>query len=178
MYALHHCGNALKPHTGINGWFRQWFHGAISTTLVLHKYQVPDLNITIQIIIFAAGRTTGDTFAMIIKNFRTGAAGAGVTHLPKIIFIQTRKTFGTDTHFFQPDIRCFIIGNMYRYPQTFFWQAQYFRQELPGKFNRITLEIITKTKVAQHFKECVVASGVTHVFQIIMLAACTHTALR
>ena len=39
------------------------------------------------------------------------------------------------------------------------------------------LEIIAKTEIAQHFKKRMVTGSVTYIFQVVMLAARTHTAL-
>ena len=41
-----------------------------------------------------------------------------------------------------------------------------------------SLEVIAEAEVAQHFKKGVVTCGVTDVFQVVVLAAGTHAALR
>ena len=66
---------------------------------------------------------------------------------------------------------------MHGHPQLFLGQTQCFSQKVPGKLDRLTLEVIAKAEVAQHFKKGVVAGGVAHVFQVIVLAAGAHTAL-
>ena len=51
MDALHHRGDALKPHPGIDRRFRQRCQRPIFRTLVLHEDEVPDLDEAITIFI-------------------------------------------------------------------------------------------------------------------------------
>ena len=53
-----------------------------------------------------------------------------------------------------------------------------FCDQLPSKFDRVCLEVIAKTKIAQHLKKRVVACGVAHVIKVVMLTACAYTFLR
>ena len=43
--------------------------------------------------------------------------------------------------------------------------------------DRITLEIIAKTKITQHFEKSMMPRGVADVFEVIMFTACAHAAL-
>ena len=43
--------------------------------------------------------------------------------------------------------------------------------------NRIALEVISKTEVAQHLEKCVMSRGITDIFQIVMFAAGPNTTL-
>ena len=54
-------------------------------------------------------------------------------------------------------------------PELFRRQLQIFRQEGPCKLNGVALEIISKTKITQHFKERVMTRRVTHVFEVVVL---------
>src|SRR5690554_891748 len=62
-------------------------------------------------------------------------------------------------------------------PKALRRQLQYLGEELAGKADGVALEIIAETKVAEHLKEGVVPSGITDIFQIIVLAARAHAAL-
>jgi hypothetical protein len=42
---------------------------SLSVPVVLHKHQIPDLDIPIEVIIFATWGPAGDIRAMIVKNF-------------------------------------------------------------------------------------------------------------
>ena len=52
------------------------------------------------------------------------------------------------------------------------------REVFPGVLDRILLEIIAEAEVAQHLEKGVVTRGVADVFQIVVLAAGAHAALR
>ena len=66
---------------------------------------------------------------------------------------------------------------MDRYPQTIRRQRQSPREKLPGKLDGLSLEVIAKTEVTEHFKEGVVSRGVSHILKIVVLAASAHTLL-
>src|SRR5690606_32401691 len=51
-------------------------------------------------------------------------------------------------------------------------------EQSPGMVNCLALEIIAKTEVAEHFKKRVVTRRIADVFQIVVLAPDTQTALR
>src|SRR5205823_10037653 len=57
-------------------------------------------------------------------------------------------------------------------------QRELARDELPCKRDRISLEVIAEREVAEHLEKRMVASGMAHLLEIVMLAAGTHTFLR
>ena len=57
-------------------------------------------------------------------------------------------------------------------------QAQGAGQELPGVLDRLALEVVAETEVAEHLEERVVARRVADVLEIVVLAAGAHAALR
>ena len=72
-----------------------------------------------------------------------------------------------------PDFDGFIIIRINRNPEFVLRQFDNFRQEFPSPGNSFALEVITKGKVAQHFKERLMAGGAADIFDI----AGTHAAL-
>ena len=88
VHLLHNRCNPLQPHTGIHRGLGQRMELAGRVTVVLHKHQVPNFDVTIEVFSFAAGWTSGYVIAMIEENFATGPAGTGVAHLPEVVFIQ------------------------------------------------------------------------------------------
>src|SRR3546814_5596474 len=54
-------------------------------TVKLHENVVPYLNITVAVFFWRARWPSPDMLAMIVEDFGTGAAGAGITHLPKVV---------------------------------------------------------------------------------------------
>ena len=82
---LQHGGDALQPHAGINGRARQWFHRAAGVALKLHEDDVPDFDEAVAVFFRRAGRAAPDVRAVIVEDFRAGAAGAGVAHRPEVV---------------------------------------------------------------------------------------------
>src|SRR5690606_24662669 len=82
VHALHHRGDALEPHAGIDGWARQAGARPVAMLLILHEDQVPDFDPAIAIFFRGARRATPDMLAMVIEDFRARAAGTGIAHLP------------------------------------------------------------------------------------------------
>ncbi len=177
MDPLQHRRDTLQAHTGIHAGLGQRLQLAILLAVVLHEHQVPDLNVAIQILALEPWWTAGHIRPVIVENFRAGTTGAGVTHLPEIIFVQAGETLGADAHFLQPDIRRFIIGHMHGDPEALFRQAQGAGEELPGELDSFALEVIAEAEVTQHLEEGVMPRRVTHVLQVVVLATSTHTAL-
>ena len=66
---------------------------------------------------------------------------------------------------------------MHGNPELFRRQAQVAGKKLPGEAYRLALEIIPEAEIAEHFKKGVVARGVAHIFQVVVLAAGAHAAL-
>ena len=85
MRPLHHRGDALEPHAGINRRARQRLLVAVLLAVKLHEDEVPDFNKAIAILVGAARRASGDLAAVIVKNLRTRTARPHGTHRPEII---------------------------------------------------------------------------------------------
>ena len=115
---------------------------------------------------------------MIVEHLGTGAAGAGVAHLPEIGGLaQAHKAFRIDADLLQPDIRGFVVILIYRDPELVLGQLQFLRQKLPGKADGLALEVIAEAEVAEHLEEGVVPAGVADILEIVVLAAGAHAAL-
>ena len=178
VYMLHDRRDPLKAHAGIHGRLRQRDQGAIRLPVELHEYQIPDFDVAIPVGIGTARRATGNLGAMVIEYFRTGPTGSGVSHCPEIVLLaHAGKTGRINTHFLQPDVGCLVIIIEYRDPELFSRQPHFHGKKFPGIPYSLPLEIIAKAEVAQHLEKRVMASRITDVFQIIVLAAGTNTAL-
>src|SRR5690606_34877499 len=155
--------------------------------LELHEHVVPDLDKPVAVFFRRSRWAAPDVFAVIVENFGTGTARAGIAHGPEVIggvtgaFVvtDTNDLIGRHAHLFVPDVVGFVVFGVHRYHQLFSRQVQPLRrrEEFPGKLNGVFFEVITKAEVAQHFKEGVVTRGITDVFQVIVLTTGTHTAL-
>ena len=71
-----------------------------------------------------------------------------------------------------------VVGVEHRDQQLLLREAVVLGQEVPGQLDRVFLEVVTKREIAQHLEEGVVAGRVTHVLEIVVLAARAHALLR
>ncbi|KPZ00585.1 Uncharacterized protein ALO94_02664 [Pseudomonas syringae pv. spinaceae] len=187
MHVLQNGTDPLKTHAGIDRRRWQRVQHAISGTVELHKNVVPDFNVTVAVLFWRAWRATPDVRAVVEENLAARATRAGVAHGPEVVggvrraFVVTdaNHAFGRDADLFGPDIVGFVVGRVDGDPEFFLGQVQPLlgSQEGPGVGNGITLEIVTKAEVTQHFEKSVVTSGIADVFQVVVLATGTHAFL-
>ena len=185
---LHHGRHALQAHAGIDGRFRQWVHIALLVAVELHEHAVPNFNPAVAVFFGAAGNAAPDFFAVVVENFGTRAAGAGVAHLPEVVgrvfraFVvaDADDALGRHTDFVQPDVIGFVVFGIHGRQEFFFGDVQPFggSEEFPSEVDGVAFEVVAEGEVAHHFKEGVVAGGVADVFQVVVFAACAHAFLR
>src|SRR5882762_3517606 len=178
MYALHDRRDALEPHAGVHRRPRQRLEVAVRGALELREDQVPDLYIPVPLLLGRARRTAGDARSVVIEDLAARAARAGVAHGPEVGgFPQAREALRTDADVLQPDVGGLVIVAVHRAPQPRRVESQGVDEEIPGQMNRLALEIVAKGEVAEHLEERVVPGRVTHVLQVIVLAAGAYAAL-
>ncbi len=83
--ALQHRGDALQSHAGVDAGPRQRVQHARLVAVVLHEHVVPDLDEAVAVLVGAAGRPAGDVRAVVVEDFGTRPAGAGVAHHPEVV---------------------------------------------------------------------------------------------
>ena len=83
--ALEHGGDALKSHAGVDRGLGQRDAVTGATLLELHEHEVPDFDEAVAIGAGGTGRAAFDLGSVVVENFRTRAARAGLTHLPEIV---------------------------------------------------------------------------------------------
>ena len=165
MDTLQNRGNPFKPHTRINGRLRQRCIDPVSRTIKLHEYEIPNLDKAVSTFIFGAWRATKNIRTMVIKYFTTRTTRPRVTHCPKIIFRPNPpETCFRYTDVVQPDARRIVIVFINCDPELFCWQPENLCEQLPRVLDRIALEIIAKTEIAQHLEEGMVPRGIAYVF--------------
>ena len=185
---LHDGGHALQAHAGIDGRLRQWIHIALFVAVELHKYAVPNFNPAVAVFFRAARNAAPDFFAVVVENFGTRAARAGVAHLPEVVGCVFRTfvvadaddAFGRHTDFVQPDVVGFVVFCVNGCQQFVFRDVQPFggSQEFPSEVDGIAFEVVAEGEVAHHFKEGMVTGSVADVFQVVVFAACAYAFLR
>ena len=116
---------------------------------------------------------------MVIENLGARPARPGVAHRPEIV----RGGDPDDPALRQagdpaPQVEGFVVLGVDRREQPVGRQAVFFRDQVPGQFDRDILEIVAERKVAEHLEEGVVPRGVADIFEIVVLAAGAHAFLR
>ena len=185
VHVLQNGGQTLKAHARVNARCGQIVQAAIGLHVKLHEHVVPDFNVTIAILLGATGRAARHFWTMVVENFGARTARAGVGHHPEIVghvasaFVVTNAhhALGWQANLFGPDVVGFVVFNIDRCPEFFGGQFVNLCEQFKSPFQTIAFEIVAKTPIAQHFKKGVVARGVTHVFQIVVLAASAQTSL-
>ncbi len=185
--ALQHCRDALEAHSGIDGRLRQRMQHTRIVAVELHEHEIPDLDVAVAVGVGAARRPALDPRAVVVEDLTAGAARAGVRHLPEIVglvFLAARlvadahAAFGRHADHLRPQDVRFVVGFVYGGPEPLGRQAVDLGEQLPREVNRVLLEIVAEREVAEHLEERVVARGISHVLQVVVLAARAHAALR
>ena len=185
VHVLQDGGQTLQAHAGVHAGRGQRGDGAVLVHLELHEHVVPDLDEAVTVFFRAARGATGDVIAMVVKDLGARAAGAGVGHHPEVVrFVAAALVVADADHavggqadLFRPDVVGFIVLGIHRGQQAFFWQLVNLGQQLPGPLQALALEVVAERPVAQHLEEGVVARGVTHVLQVVVLATRPQTGL-
>ncbi len=179
VLALQQRADPFQPHAGVDRLHVQRPHRAICELFVLHEDVVPDLDEPVAILVGAARRAAPDMVAVVIEDLGAGAAGAGRTHAPEIVVGRDADdpVLGQACDLL-PDRRRLVIGMIDGDQQAVLVQPEFLCQQVPGKGNRVILEIVAKAEIPQHFKEGMVARGIAHIVQIVVLAARAHAFLR
>ena len=177
--ALQHRGDALEPHAGIDRGPRQVDALAAGKLLVLHEHKIPDLDEAVAVGFRRAGRTAGDVIAVVVEDFRAGAAGAGVAHGPEIVGTGDAQNFllGQPAYFF-PKIEGIVVVDIDRRQQLVFGQSIFLRDQRPSELDRAFLEVVAEGEISQHLEKSMVARGVADIVEVVVFAAGAHAFLR
>ncbi len=183
---LEHGGEALEAHARIDALLRQLRHVALGVAIELHEHEIPDLDEAVAVLFRRPGRAAPHFRAVIVEHFRARTARAGVAHGPEVIRCVARALVVADTDdpFFRhadfvfPNAERFVVFLIDRDRELFRRQSIDFGQQFPAIVDRVALEIVAEREVAEHFEERVMAGCVADVFEVVVLAAGAHAALR
>ena len=183
--ALHDGARAFKTHARIHVARRQIAHGAVALRIILDKHQVPDFYALVGILVHQAALRI-PLRGQVHVQLGTRAAGAGFPHHPEIILhvpvhdLHVRvQAAGTEQ--LRPVIPCLLVKlpgvalglvrGVHGGVQAFRGESPPFHHQLPGPADGFLLEIIPEGPVPQHFKKRVVVGIITHILQVVVLAA-------
>ena len=179
VHALQDGGQALQPHASIHAGRGQAGDAAVFMHFKLHEHVVPDFNEAVAVFIRAAGRAAGHVRTVVVKDFAARAAGASVGHHPEVVALvfaalvvaDANHALGRQADDFRPDVIRLVVFVIDGGQQALGRQLVNLREQLPAPLQAFFLEIVAKAPVAQHLEKSVVARGVAHVFQVVVLAA-------
>ena len=159
---LHHAGNPLQPHAGVDVLARQRAKiiRRVADAVELGEDQVPDFDRLFSLgmeINFAAWA------ADPVGPFARGPSRPEVVILPHPLDAAHRQA-----NILLPDARGFVVVQVNRYAEPVGIDAEplFRRQKLPGPVDSLPLEIIPKAEVAQHLEKRVVIGGPPHIFDV------------
>ena len=168
-HVLHHAGQTLQAHAGINVGACQTLVVALAVRVELAEHQVPDLHIAVAVAAHAAGRLAAAVLRAAVKvDLGAGAARAGAV-LPEVVFLaQTHHVVRGDAHLLGPDVVGLVVLLIHRDVQAVLGDGHPLvaGQELPCPGNDLFLEVILEGEVAQHLKEGAVAGRDAHTLDI------------
>src|SRR5687767_2668821 len=108
----------------------------------------------------------------------------GLTHLPEIIFAtEAQNSLARSADLFPQPFGVFVgrhfrVALVNRKPQARRIESQYVDQKLPGKLDRVFLEVVAKRKIAEHLEKGVMPRGFADLVEVVVLAAGAHALLR
>ncbi len=187
VHALQHRGDALEAHAGVHRRLRQRMQLAVLVAVELHEHEVPDLDVAVAVGLGRAGRAARDLGAVVVEDLGARTARAGVAHLPEVVALERRPArlvadagdaVVRNADVLAPEVVGLVVGLVDGHPEPLLGQAVDLRQQVPRVVDRILLEVVAEAEVAQHLEERVVPRRVPDVFEVVVLAARAHRALR
>ncbi len=139
-----------------------------SIPIELHEDEIPDLNDAIARAVRPV--VAWDRRPLIVMEFRAGPTGTCISHLPEVILlVAPDNSRGRDPDLLPQPIR-FVVVTENRHPHPILRQTDRLSQKFPTKLDGVFLKVVAEGEIPQHLKECMVASGIADILQIVVLA--------
>jgi hypothetical protein len=179
VHLLQHRGQPLQPHAGVHARLGQAVQHAVFGAVELHEDVVPDLDVAVAVLVWRPRRTARHLRAVVVEDLRARTTRPGVAHHPEVVghvapalvVADAHDALGRQADVLDPDVVGLVVLGVDGGPELVGRQPEVPGQQLPGVADRILLEVVAEAEVAQHLEEGVVARGVAHVFQVVVLAA-------
>ncbi len=84
---------------------------------------------------------------MVVEDFGTRPAGAGIAHLPEVVLVEPGEALGIDADLVLPDTLGLVIADMDGDPEFLPGQTEHLGEKVPGEVNGIALEVVPKLKL-------------------------------
>ena len=110
VHALHHTGEALQSHTGIDVFLLQLGIVTLAVVVELGEHVVPDLHIPVTLTAGAAvGGSATVLFSAVKINFGAGTAGTGAVFPEVVLFAKACNPLRRDANYFVPEFKRFLV---------------------------------------------------------------------
>ena len=115
-------------------------------TVILHEDEVPQFEEPVVLRLQHGDDSVHAHFWRIVPVYLAGRpAGSGVGHLPEVGFlVHPRDTFWINADLIHPYVVRLVVVLVHGERQALRWQAEYIREQLVGKVDCVTLEIIAE----------------------------------
>mmetsp|Transcript_11487 Transcript_11487/g.29021 ORF Transcript_11487/g.29021 Transcript_11487/m.29021 type:complete len:365 (+) Transcript_11487:1812-2906(+) len=179
---LQHADHALHAHAGVHVLVRQRLEAAVCLAVELNEDNIPDLQ-NIGVIHVHQVRSVAAADAIVV-DLCAGAAGALVSHLPKVVLaVKGKHTPGRQV--LEPDLPgLFVcvkplgrIATKVRGVDSGGIHLKHLGQQLPRPSDGLLLEVVAEAPVAQHLEKGMMVHVLAHVVKVIVLAACADALL-
>ena len=141
---LHYAGKTLKSHTCINVLCRKLSIITLAVIVELCEYEIPylDNSVTFSCLFKALERTV--LFTSVKVYLRAGSAGSASV-LPEVVCLAELDYSVTGyADFVSPDVACFIVFFVNRYPESVFRDFKHLCEILPRPCRSLVLEVIAE----------------------------------
>ena len=179
-HVLHHRGDALEAGSGIHRGLGQILPRPVGLQVVLHKDEVPDLELLpllVQAHELFCGELTPAALGpgtQVHVQLGVGPGRTGIGHLPEVVLVpETENAAVGDAGDLPPQLARFIVGVVHRDVEAVGIDAEPLitGHPVPRVFDRFLLEIVAEGEVAEHLEERVVACRVADLLQVVVLPA-------
>ena len=179
LYPLGHRGKPLETHARIDARLgkRRKLSGLV--TVVLHEHEVPYLEVPVTVASHGTGGFPARHLRSLVdQDLGAWAAGTGIAHLPEVVLLsQANDPVGWDLCHVPPEVEGLVVILIDRDPELFLGKFDDDGEKLPGIRDRLFFEVIAEREIAEHLEERMVPRRVTHVLEIVVLAARPHALL-
>ncbi len=186
-HSLQHRGHSLQAHARIDRWLGQRIQLPAGVAVELHEDEIPQLDIASAVAAeFAVGvALIGRDHTHVVMNLAARTAGAGVAHLPEIVFQTELEDAVFRYALADPQVVSFGVARHAAFAvedghvQLVLVDAEPLRRgdQFPGVGDGVFLEVVAEGKISQHLEKRVMTVGEADIFEIVVLAAGAHAFL-
>ena len=152
----------------------------------LHEDEVPHLGDDVARAVDVRGAVlrVARIGAHVVMNLAARPARTGLAHLPEIILAaKAQNSFSRRADLLPEPFRVFvrtdfIVAFVNGEPHARRIELELVDQQVPGKLDRVFLEIIAERKIPEHLEKRLMPRGLADLVQVVMLAAGAHAFLR